>query len=251
MSDIPASPKANRLATPGWLDGRLVLGVLLVLVSVVVGARVLSAADRSSLVWAASGTVTAGSELSQDNLRLVRVRLFDGLEGRYVPQSQNPAGLVVARGLADGELLPRSDLLAPGDEVDYRRVTVPVDASRLPPGLVRDRQVDVWLTPEAVGDDPAGARPQASSAPDDGAPAASGLALAGAQPVLLAVTVLQVGGLDGGFGGGGSTTVPVVLQVQPADVGKLVSAMALGRIDLVEVPREVERPSVLGADGRG
>ncbi len=47
MSDAPGSPKAGRLATPGWVDGRLVLGVLLVLVSVVVGARVLSAADRS------------------------------------------------------------------------------------------------------------------------------------------------------------------------------------------------------------
>ena len=251
MSDTPASPKASRLATPGWLDGRLVLGVLLVLVSVVVGARVLSAADRSTLVWAASGTLTAGSELSEDNLRLVRVRLFDGLEGRYVPQSQNPAGLLVARGLGDGELLPRSDLLAPGQDVDYRRVTVPVDASRLPPGLVRDRQVDVWLTPETVGDDPAGAQAQPSAPPGGTSPTASGLALAGAQPVLMAVTVAQVGGVDGGFGGGGSTTVPVVLQVRPADVGKLVSAMALGRVDLVEVPREVERPTVLDPAGRG
>ena len=249
MSDIPASPKANRLATPGWLDGRLVLGVLLVLVSVVVGARVLSTADRSTLVWAASGTVTAGSELSEDNLRLVRVRLFDDLADRYVPQSQNPAGLLVARGLADGELLPRSDLRAPGDDVDYRRVTVPVDASRLPPGLVADRQVDVWLTPEAVGDDPAARASPAPAAAD--APTSSGLSLAGAQPVLMAVTVLQVGNVDGGFGGGGSTTVPVVLNVRPADVGKLVSAMALGRIDLVEVPRPVERPDLTGTAGRG
>ena len=249
MSDIPASPKANRLATPGWLDGRLVLGVLLVLVSVVVGARVLSSADRSSLVWAASGTLTAGSELSEDNLRLVRVRLFDGLEDRYVPQSQNPAGLLVARGLGDGELLPRSDLLAPGADVDFRRVTVPIDAARLPPGLTGDEQVDVWLTPEAVGDERAAAAP--SPPPAEGeAPTPSGLAVAGAQPVLMAVTVLQVGNVDGGFGGG-STTVPVVLNVRPGDVGTLVSAMALGRIDLVEVPREVERPDLTDAGGRG
>src|SRR5687768_14738118 len=41
-SAVPPSPTARRLALPRWLDTRLVLGVLLVLVSVLVGARVLS-----------------------------------------------------------------------------------------------------------------------------------------------------------------------------------------------------------------
>ena len=112
MSEPPASPGASRLATPSWLDTRLVLGVLLVLVSVVVGARVLSAADRSTLVWAASKDLSAGSQLSAGDLEPVRVRLFDGLESRYVPADQSPAGLLLERGLEGGELLPRQGLLS-------------------------------------------------------------------------------------------------------------------------------------------
>ncbi len=83
MPDTPASPRASRLPAPGWLDGRLVLGVLLVLVSVVVGARVLSTADRSTLVWAAATDLTAGSQLAADDLAPVRVRLFES-SARYL-----------------------------------------------------------------------------------------------------------------------------------------------------------------------
>lgn len=50
MTEVPTSPAARRLASPRWLDGRLVLGVLLVLASVLVGARLLSSADRSQQV---------------------------------------------------------------------------------------------------------------------------------------------------------------------------------------------------------
>ena len=35
-------------------------------------------------------------------------------------------------------------------------------------------------------------------------------------------------------------TVPIVLQVRPQDVDEVVSAMGLGRLDLVRVPREAE-----------
>jgi len=40
--------------------------------------------------------------------------------------------------------------------------------------------------------------------------------------------------------GAGASSVPVVLQVRPQDVGPLLSAVSLGRIDLVRVPRQVE-----------
>src|SRR4051794_35749108 len=41
-----ASPAATRLSLPRWLDARIALGVLLVLLSVVAGARVFASADR-------------------------------------------------------------------------------------------------------------------------------------------------------------------------------------------------------------
>jgi hypothetical protein len=260
-----------------------VLGVLLVLVSVVVGARVLSAADRSTLVWAASKDLSAGSQLSAGDLQPVRVRLFDGLESRYVPADQSPAGLLLERGLEGGELLPRQGLLSPQEEVDLRLVTVPVEGSRFPLGLAADQQVDVWLTPAsaveraeqasrpssagggtapvdpAVPAAPAGpadpaapAAPGGAPAPTDptapadstvGAPTQGDLQLTGAQPVLLKVLVDAVQDSDSGFGGS-SPTVPVTLSVRPDDVERLVSALSLGRIDLVRVPKSAERTSV-------
>lgn len=225
MPDTPASPRASRLATPSWLDTRLVLGVLLVLVSVVVGARVLSSADRSTLVWAAATDLAAGTTVDAGRLEQVRVRFFDEVEDRYVPASQDPSGLVLSRALGPGDLLPRGALLAPQSDVDFRLVTVAVEGGHLPSDLDPSQQVDVWVTPKRT--EPADA------------PAGAQLQLIAAQLVLQGVTVSAVARDRGGFGGA-STSVPVELQVRPNEVARLVSAMALGTIDLVRVPREAE-----------
>ena len=237
MSDSPASPRATRLAAPGWLDGRLVLGVLLVLVSVVVGARVLSSADRSTLVYAVSKDLAAGSVLQSGDLVPVRVRLFDNADS-YVAVGSAPTGYVVRRGVGGGELLPREALSLPQKDVDFREVTVPVEVGHLPPGLSPSSQVDVWVTPKPAEQPAApGGRPEEE--PDDAAaPPSAALDLTGAQLVLQGVTVLSVREDGGSFSG--STAVPVVLQVRPKEVAALVSAMSLGRIDVVRVPREAE-----------
>lgn len=230
MSDTPVSPTARRLAAPGWLDGRLVLGVLLVLVSVVVGARVLSTADRSTTVYAAATDLAAGGVLADGDLRPVRVRLFDSAAVYIgVTGDQSPVGFVLRRAVGEGELLPIEALVVPGEDVDYRQVTVPVEVGHAPPELSTHAQVDVWVTPDTRIRNGPGGEPGA-------APAAT--PLRGAQLVLQAVTVLEVRSDGGGFSG--STTIPVVLQVRPGDVAALVSAMSLGRIDLVRVPRAAE-----------
>ena len=243
MSDTPASPRANRLATPGWLDGRLVLGVLLVLVSVVVGARVLSSADRSTAVYAVTKDLAAGSVLSAGDLEQVRVRLFDNADS-YVAAGSPPLGYVVRRGLGRGELLPVEALSPPDADVDYREVTVPVEVGHLPPELAAGSQVDIWVTPEAAGE---AAAPPAQEGQDPAT--AEGLELRGAQLVLQGVTVLGVQTEAGRFSG--STTIPVVLQVRPTDVAGLVSAMSLGRIDVVRVPRDAEGSGRIDAAGPG
>lgn len=232
MSEAPGSPRAHRLATPGWLDGRLVLGVLLVLVSVVVGARVLSSADRSTLVYALRDDMAAGSEVQQDDVEAVRVRLFDSADAYLSATAPLPQGYVLRRAVGRGELLPRQAVTPTGQEVDYRIVTVAVDSGHLPASLEQDQQVDVWVTPDLRG------RGDAAPADPADAPATGQeLELRGAQLVLQGVTVFAVS-RDGGFGG--SVAVPVELQVAPRDVAKVVSAMALGTIDLVKVPREAE-----------
>jgi hypothetical protein len=236
LSDTPASPRASRLAAPRWLDGRLVLGVLLVLVSVVVGARVLSSADRSTLVWAATGDLAAGSQLDSDDLTAVRVRLFDNA-GEYLRADAGapPTGYLLSRPVGGGELVPLDALSRPEQDVDYRLVTVPVAVGHLPPSLRADQQVDVWVTPE----DGAAAGGAASPAPER----PGGSRLTGARLVLAGVTVDDR--RDEGGALSASTVVPVVLQVRPEDVGELVSAMSLGRIDLVRVPRAAEATGAL------
>jgi hypothetical protein len=235
VSDPPASPRASRLATPGWLDGRLVLGVLLVLVSVVVGARVLSSADRSTLVWAASKDLTAGTLLAEGDLEPVRVRLFESAT-RYVGAGgQPPVGYVVSRGLGAGELLPEGALAEPEGGAGLRLVTVPVEAGHYPPTLRDDQRVDLWVTPAPPTDPTAPVDP---AAPAAAAGPAEPLVLRGAQQVLSQVVVASGPVRDDLAAAGG--TVPIVLQVRPEDVDEVVSAMGLGRLDLVRVPRAAE-----------
>jgi hypothetical protein len=245
LSDTPASPQARRVATPGWLDGRLVLGVLLVLVSVVVGARVLAGADRSQLVWAATDELTAGSQLEADDLVPVRVRLFESGPRYLGADGAPPVGWVVSRGVGSGELLPEGSLVSPGEDVDFRLVTVPVEVGHYPPSLRAEQRVDLWVTPDAL---PSGGRPTPAPTSD---PAGTGQGAgdlqsgAGARQVLSSVRV-STAPVRGELASAGSA-VPIVLQVRPDEVAEVVAAMALGRLDVVEVPREAEDAGDLAA----
>ena len=241
MPDSPASPRATRLAAPGWLDARLVLGVLLVLVSVVVGARALSTADRSQLVWAATRDLAVGSQLEADDLTAVRVRLFEQTDLYAGAGGQKPVGYVLRQSVGAGEFLPQRSVTTPQTDVDFRYVTVPVEAGHYPPTLQDDQRVDVWVTPERAGQGRAG-----GPGAEPGAPEPSALPLRGAQQVLAQVTVMTAPAAARDLAATGAA-VPIVLQVRPSDVARLVSAMALGRIDVVRVPRDVEASGAVQA----
>lgn len=216
MTDAPASPAASRLASPSWLDGRLVLGVLLVLGSVLVGAKVLAGADSSQRVWAAVHPLQPGAVLTRDDLALERVRLF-GASGRYLA-GPPPVGYVVLRGVGGHELLPHDALAAPGKQVQRRQVTVPVPYGHLPTDLRSGDVVDLYVTP----DDKAVRR---------GSP---GVDLTAPRLVLSGVVVAKVTRSSGLTSSG--QTVPVVLTVDPAQVLAVVQALADGPVDLVRVP---------------
>lgn len=220
MTDTPASPPANRLATPGWLDTRLVLGVLLVLTSVLVGARVLSSADRSQTVWATTHDMAPGTSLRPGDLTQVRVRLFGHSDSYVRGSGPAPTGYVLRRSVGAGELLPYFALSKPDEDLAYRFLTVPVSRGHLPPDLASGAQVDVYVSPQAK----TGATTTAT----------------GQQPRLVVrnVTVTlrrAASGLSGA-----SDDEPVVLRVRPSDVTLLLAAMTDGRIDLIGVPHKQE-----------
>jgi hypothetical protein len=220
VTDTPASPNANRLATPGWLDTRLVLGVLLVLTSVVVGARVLSSADHSQMVWATTRDLSPGTQLAERDLTRMRVRLFSHSESYVRGSGPAPTGYFLRRGVGAGELLPYNALTKPGADLSFRFLTVPVRRGHLPPDLSAGSQVDVYVSPESK--------------------AGTTTAGAGGPPRLVVRNVtVQLRRQSGGLSASNDDE-PVVLRVRPGDVSLLLAAMSEGRIDLVGVPRKQE-----------
>jgi hypothetical protein len=214
------SPKAARLARPRWTDARLLFGVLLVVTSVVLGSRVLAGASRTQLVWAARHDLGARLTLTGQDVELRSVRL-DSVAGAYLGASgPSPLGLVLARPVAAGELLPAA-AVEPTDAraADRRQVTVPVATFHYPAGLGRGDLVDVYVT--------AGSDSATGSAAGD----------ASVAPTLVLARALVVSLDDAGSGfGGASSSVGVVLSVPVDDVSKLVSGLRQGSVDLVGVP---------------
>ena len=248
MTDSPAAP---RLSPPSWLDVRLVIGVLLVLVSVVVGARVLASADDSQAVWTTTRDLAPGSTLREADLERREVQLQDSAD-RYVPAQAGdaaPTGYVLTRGLGSGELLPRAALRGPQQAPELRDVSVPVDPGHLPDDLETGQLVDVYVTVESapgVGE-PAPSTPVAGPSPDPAAPVGAAPPAAGTRIVLRGVPVSGRG--DGGERG--SDAEAVVLSVSEADSTALVVALRQGTIDLVRVPQDADLgrlPSAAGSE---
>ena len=146
----PAAPPASRARARTWRSPRLLLGVLLVTASVVVGARLLAAADDSVTVWAVARDLPAGADLVGGTLEARRVRFGEtDTAARYLAAAPLPAGSTVDRALAAGELLPRSAVAARG-EVSLVEVPVSVAGDDLPATVRQGSTVDVWVTPRVA-----------------------------------------------------------------------------------------------------
>lgn len=147
LGDSPTPAAATRATRPGWRDTRLWLGVVIVAVSVVAGARLLAAADESVAVWAATEDLAVGHRVTGEDLATRRVRFVspDDLD-RYLPAHETlPADARLVRGVGAGELVPRA---AVGRAADTGMLALPisVDPSLLPPGVGPGTVVNVYLT---------------------------------------------------------------------------------------------------------
>ena len=120
-----AVPSAVRSRRPGWRDPRLWVGVALVAASVVLGARLLAAADDMVKVWSAGSDLGAGQRLQPDDLVAQRVRFDDAraLEGYLGAADELPADAVLVRPVAAGELVPAAAL---GSAQDSGLVELPL-----------------------------------------------------------------------------------------------------------------------------
>lgn len=221
----PAGPVPRRVRTARWLDLRLVLGVLLVLGSVLLGARVVAGADRTVPVWSAAGDLAAGTVLTAGDLVPVDVRLDDAA-GAYLSTTARPQGRTLSRAVQKGELLPRGALEGASGQV---QLALPVQAGYVPPGLGHGARVDVYALPAAGA---------AAGAPA-GTPAVV--------PVVRDATVQAVSGRSSGVLSTPTTTVQVVVAVPGADAPDVLAAV--GGRPLAVVVHDGAVPADPGASG--
>jgi len=122
-----AKPTATRLRKPSWRDTRLIVGVVIVILSMTVGAKAIAAADDTLPMYAAVSALVPGQPVTQRDVRRVEVQL--GADRvRYVAADHDIAPDTVAlREVRPGELVP-SSALGPRSAIDLKPVSVPVDS---------------------------------------------------------------------------------------------------------------------------
>jgi len=214
MADLP-KPTATRLGKPSWRDSRLVVGVVLVLLSMTVGAKAIAAADDTVPMYAAAASLVPGQPVTQRDVRRVDVQLGAD-QARYVAADHDIAPDTFAlRDVRPGELLPTT-ALGTRQAVDLKPVSVPVDsggAGQLAVGSV----VDVWVN----------ARDRSSAAERYGKPVKT----------LEAAPVAHTPDKSAGGLGATSGLSAVQIMVPEASVEGLIAAIDQGaKITLVPVP---------------
>jgi len=202
---LTASIPARRRRFSRRPDARLLLGVALVLVSVVVGARLVGSGEQGDMVWSTRSPLAAGTTLTAADLVPVTVSLGDSAT-RYATTSESLAGRTLNRDHERGELIPMASLAEPARG---RVMSIPVDADHAPASLGRGQRIDVFATTDP------------------------GTAGARTEIVLQAVPVQEV--QRGGGGLSTAASLSVVVVVPPAEAIRVVQALQSADIDVSRV----------------
>ena len=204
---------ASRLEHRPWRDPRLVLGVLLVLVSTVLGAAAVAAGSSTTGYWAVRSDVRAGDAVERTDLVAAEAHVPDDA-ARHLLRTDAPLparldDLIWARDVGGGALVTRSAMSSrKTDEVTELPLTVTSGAA--PSDLARGDRVDVWVGP-GPGDD-------------------AGLE---SERVLSDVRVVSSGAAATVRGAPSRT---ILVDVSDADLsGSVVSTVAAGHVTMVRV----------------
>jgi hypothetical protein len=192
---------------PAWRDPRLWIGIVLVAASVVVGARVLAAADDTVQVWAAADDLGAGQRVDGDDLVAQRVRFTDSqaLEGYFTVDDELPADLELTRSVSAGELLPRA-AVGTAQQTGLVEVPIAVEPELVPPSVQPGDVVDVYVVAPLSADTDG----QQQALPEG--------------PALTGATVVDAPDLASSFGTSGKRQL--VLAVPEADAPTFFAVLA-------------------------
>ena len=188
------------------------LGVLIVLLSTVLGARLLGSGSHGTPVWVARHDLAAGLALRAGDVEVRDVELSSSAPRYLSAATPFPDGLVLSSDVVAGELIPASALSPASGTDDRRIVTVPVDRFHVPADLARGERVDVYVTPRGAAD-------------------GNGVS----SLIARGVDVLDVDDASASFGGDAATS-GVSVSVPAAAVAALVGGLGRGVVDVVRVP---------------
>lgn len=208
----PAAPRqqplqAKRIKPARWRDARLAAGIVMLLAAVLIGARLIGAADRTSPFIAITGDLPAGHVLVATDLEQIPTRLTSASE-LYIPWSEarKLVGRTLSRGMARHELVPLSAVADKIDPGELRDVPIVVDGLRAPKLRLGDL-VDIYATTKGLN------REEPSTV----------------EPVVLGAEVVgEPPSRDS------SVKVRIVVRVPKGVVEDLVRATQLSEIDVIE-----------------
>jgi len=145
------SPEAQRPRRARWRDPRLVVGIAVIAVCGLLGARLLGSADDTVGVWAVRDPMAAGQPITTDDVVRRQIRFEEQVDAdRYVSADQDlPDGATLSRAVGAGELLPR-EALGPADQRRLTEVPLSVPTEAVPSTLRLGSVVDVYVTPDAA-----------------------------------------------------------------------------------------------------
>lgn len=212
--DPAASPSAVRRRRTRWRDPKLWLGIVLVLASVVLGARLFASADDTVAVWQVSHDVAAGTTVATSDLSLTRVHFDDAaVAAQYLPAGHPvQPGARATRDLHAGEILSVS-AVGSASATPTRELPLGVGATHQPADLRSGDHVEVWAVPGSSSG--VGSRPAAPPS-----------------LVLSDVTVLSVGGSAVGV----AAERQVLVSLPPrADVGSILRELSGASVVLVRL----------------
>jgi Flp pilus assembly protein CpaB len=140
----------TRLAAPGRIDGRMLLGVALVAVSIAGGLLLWGSASETVPVLVADRDLPQGHVITRDDLAIEELHTEGALSSLVIPDGE--LGTLVGQTLGTrvhaGEPLIRADLTSgPVIRPSEVAVTIPVEADAVYPGLRPGDAVTVLGTP--------------------------------------------------------------------------------------------------------
>lgn len=127
-----------------WGDIRFLIGIALVILSITGVWLIVSSSRDTTPVLQATRTIAQGEALASDDFRVVEVSLGTVIDGYLAPQELE-AGMVAARTVETGELLPA---VATADADSSRTTNIVVESSvGIPERIRAGTPVELWYSP--------------------------------------------------------------------------------------------------------